>query len=199
MSLQRKKNAACHIFKLSEYIVYPAHGVGQIVAIEEEFIAGYELELFVVYFEKDKMHVKVPVSKVESIGMRKLVQAEGINEALEILQGRAKAKRAMWARRAQEYEAKINSGEIVAIAEVVRDLFRADTQPEQSYSERQIYELALARLTREVSVVKHLSEKAALALIEANLSADITPKELSSTKLRTVKVQDTKEELAAVS
>jgi CarD family transcriptional regulator len=129
-----------HGFKTNEYIVYPAHGVGQILSIEEQEVAGYKLELFVISFLKDKMTLRVPVSKIATVGMRKLAEGGLVKRALETLKGRARIKRTMWSRRAQEYEAKINSGDIVAIAEVVRDLFRSDTQPEQSYSERQLYE-----------------------------------------------------------
>ena len=135
-----------HGFKTNEYIVYPAHGVGQILSIEEQEVAGYKLELFVINFIKDKMTLRVPVSKIATVGMRKLSEGGLVKRALETLKGRARVKRTMWSRRAQEYEAKINSGDIVAIAEVVRDLFRSDTQPEQSYSERQLYEAALEGL-----------------------------------------------------
>src|SRR6202044_1536630 len=132
-------------FKTSEFVVYPAHGVGQILAIEEQEIAGAKLELFVINFMKDKMTLRVPTAKVANVGMRKLSEPALVKRALETLKGRARVKRTMWSRRAQEYEAKINSGDIVAIAEVVRDLYRSESQPEQSYSERQLYEAALDR------------------------------------------------------
>ena len=132
-------------FKTNEFIVYPAHGVGQILSIEEQEIAGAKLELFVITFIKDKMTLRVPTAKIASVGMRKLAEPSLVRRALETLKGRARIKRTMWSRRAQEYEAKINSGDIVAIAEVVRDLFRSESQPEQSYSERQLYEAALAK------------------------------------------------------
>jgi CarD family transcriptional regulator len=156
-------------FKPLEYIVYPAHGVGQIVAIEEQEVAGFKLELFVIIFVKDKMILKVPVPKVASVGMRKLAEADVVKKALNTLAGRARIKRTMWSRRAQEYEAKINSGDLVAISEVVRDLYRSDSQPEQSYSERQLYEAALDRMAREVVVVHKLTETESLKLIEAQL------------------------------
>jgi len=143
-----------HGFKTNEYIVYPAHGVGQILAIEEQEVAGYKLELFVINFIKDKMTLRVPVTKIASVGMRKLAEGALVKRAIETLKGRARIKRTMWSRRAQEYEAKINSGDIVAIAEVVRDLYRSESQPEQSYSERQLYEAALDRLSREISAVQ---------------------------------------------
>ena len=135
-------------------MVYPAHGVGQIVAIEEQEIAGVKLELFVINFIKDKMTLRVPTAKVADVGMRKLSEPALVKKALETLTGRARVKRTMWSRRAQEYEAKINSGDIIAIAEVVRDLYRSETQPEQSYSERQLYEAALDRMSREIAVVQ---------------------------------------------
>jgi CarD family transcriptional regulator len=157
-------------FKTNEYIVYPAHGVGQILAIEEQEVAGYKLELFVITFVKDKMTLRVPTTKIASVGMRKLAEGPIVKRALETLKGRARIKRTMWSRRAQEYEAKINSGDIVAIAEVVRDLFRSDTQPEQSYSERQLYEAALDRLAREIAAVQRLTETEAVKEIEGALA-----------------------------
>jgi CarD family transcriptional regulator, regulator of rRNA transcription len=157
-------------FKTGEFIVYPSHGVGQIVAIEEQEVAGAKLELFVIHFVKDKMTLRVPIAKIVSVGMRKLAEGPLVRRALETLKGRARIKRTMWSRRAQEYEAKINSGDIVAIAEVVRDLFRSDTQPEQSYSERQLYEAALDRLAREISAVQRITETEAIKEIEAALA-----------------------------
>jgi CarD family transcriptional regulator len=157
-------------FKTSEFIVYPAHGVGQIVSIEEQEVAGAKLELFVINFVKDKMTLRVPTAKIVSVGMRKLAEGPLVKRALETLKGRARVKRTMWSRRAQEYEAKINSGDIVAIAEVVRDLFRSDSQPEQSYSERQLYEAALDRLSREIAAVQRVTETEAVKEIEAALA-----------------------------
>ena len=157
-------------FKTNEFVVYPAHGVGQILAIEEQEIAGAKLELFVINFMKDKMTLRVPTAKVANVGMRKLSEPALVKRALETLKGRARVKRTMWSRRAQEYEAKINSGDIVAIAEVVRDLFRSESQPEQSYSERQLYEAALDRLSREIAVVQHVTETEAVKEIEGQLA-----------------------------
>jgi CarD family transcriptional regulator len=157
-------------FKTNEFVVYPAHGVGQILAIEEQEIAGAKLELFVINFIKDKMTLRVPTAKVANVGMRKLSDPALVKKALETLKGRARVKRTMWSRRAQEYEAKINSGDIVAIAEVVRDLYRSDSQPEQSYSERQLYEAALDRLSREIAVVQHSTETEAVKEIESQLA-----------------------------
>ena len=157
-------------FKTNEFVVYPAHGVGQILAIEEQEIAGARLELFVINFIKDKMTLRVPTAKVANVGMRKLSEPALVKKALETLKGRARVKRTMWSRRAQEYEAKINSGDIVAIAEVVRDLYRSESQPEQSYSERQLYEAALDRLSREIAVVQHSTETEAVKEIESQLA-----------------------------
>ncbi len=165
----KKPSQSRNGFKAGEYIVYPAHGVGQITGIEDQEIAGYKLELFVISFEKDKMTLRVPVTKIVTVGMRKLADATVVKKALETVKGRARVKRTMWSRRAQEYEAKINSGDLIAIAEVVRDLYRADSQPEQSYSERQLYEAALDRMAREVAAVDHVSETEAIRLIEQNL------------------------------
>jgi CarD family transcriptional regulator len=156
-------------FKVAEFIVYPAHGVGQIITIEEQEVAGFKLELFVISFIKDKMILKVPTTKVVSVGMRKLAENDVVKKALDTLTGRARIKRTMWSRRAQEYEAKINSGDLGAIAEVVRDLYRSDAQPEQSYSERQLYEAALDRLSREVGTVQKLTETESMKLIESQL------------------------------
>ncbi len=155
-------------FRANDYVVYPAHGVGKIISIEEQEIAGLKLELFVISFEKEKMTLRVPTAKANSVGMRSLSSPELVTKALETLKGRARVKRAMWSRRAQEYEQKINSGDLISIAEVVRDLHRAEDQPEQSYSERQLYEAALERLTREVAAVERLDEaKAARRVDEA--------------------------------
>jgi CarD family transcriptional regulator len=156
-------------FRLNEFVVYPAHGVGQIIAIEEQEVAGFKLELFVINFSKDKLTLRVPTSKVSGVGMRKISDPDTARRSLEILTGRARVKRTMWSRRAQEYETKINSGDINAIAEVVRDLYRSEAQPEQSYSERQLYEAALDRMVREIAAVQKSSEIDALKTVEAQL------------------------------
>ena len=140
-------------FRPNDFVVYPAHGVGKIVTIEEQDIAGLTLELFVISFEKDKMTLRVPTNKAAHVGMRTLSSPDTVTRAMTTLKGKARVKKAMWSRRAQEYEQKINSGDLIAIAEVVRDLHRADDQREQSYSERQLYEAALERLTREIAAV----------------------------------------------
>ena len=180
-------------FKMGEAIVYPAHGVGRITAIEEQEIAGFKLELFVVSFEKDKMVLRVPTAKATSVGMRKLAEPALVGKSLEILTGRARIKRTMWSRRAQEYEAKINSGDLIAVAEVVRDLYRSEAQPEQSYSERQLYEAALDRVVREVSAVTKSTETEALKLIEQSLAK--SPRRAKSTDIE-AEGDDLREEAA---
>ena len=165
-----KKTTQRQGFKTNEFIVYPAHGVGQIVAIEEQEVAGAKLELFVINFIKDKMTLRVPTAKIVSVGMRKLAEGDLVTQALTTVTGRARVKRTMWSRRAQEYEAKINSGDLIAISEVVRDLYRSEEQPEQSYSERQLYEAALDRLSREIAAVQRVTETEAIKEIEAALA-----------------------------
>ena len=158
-----------HEFKTNDHVVYPTHGVGKVSGIEEQEVAGLRLELFIIDFEKDKMTLRVPTMKAKAVGMRKLSSPEVVGNALNTLKGRARIKRTMWSRRAQEYEAKIDSGDLVSIAEVVRDLHRAGGQPEQSYSERQLYEKALARMAREVAAVERIDEQAAVKRVEGML------------------------------
>jgi CarD family transcriptional regulator len=167
-----KSNAAKKSeFAPKDFVVYPTHGVGKILRIEKQEISGTKLELFVIEFEKDKMTLRVPLAKVQSVGMRRLSSPQKMKSALATLKGRARVKRAMWSRRAQEYEAKINSGDPLAIAEVVRDLHRNAGQPDQSYSERQIYEAALDRLARELAAVEKIDELAAAQRLEKMLKA----------------------------
>jgi CarD family transcriptional regulator len=149
-------------FTVGDYVVYPKHGVGRVIELQSEEIAGMKLELYVLRFEKERMTLRVPVNKVESIGMRKLSSDKTLKQAMETLKGKPKVKRTMWSRRAQEYEAKINSGDLVSIAEVTRDLFRPEDQPEQSYSERQIFEAASSRLARELAAMEETDEPTAL-------------------------------------
>jgi CarD family transcriptional regulator len=156
-------------FKANDHVVYPTHGVGRIARVEEQEVAGMKLELFVITFDKDKMTLRVPTAKAKAVGMRKLSSPDIVANALNTLKGRARIKRTMWSRRAQEYEAKINSGDLVSIAEVVRDLHRASGQPEQSYSERQLYEAALARMAREVAAVEKTDEPTAVKRVETML------------------------------
>jgi len=157
--------AKAHAFDVGDYVVYPKHGVGRVIELLEQEIAGMTLELYVLRFEKERMTLRVPTNKVEAIGMRKLSSDKTLREALDTLKGKPKVKRTMWSRRAQEYEAKINSGDLVSIAEVVRDLFRPEDAPEQSYSERQIFEGATSRLARELAAMEQTDEKAAAAKI----------------------------------
>ena len=164
-----KKTTQRQGYKTGESVVYPAHGVGTIIAIEEQEVAGFKLELFVILFEKDKMTLRVPTAKAASVGMRKLAEDDVLTRSLDTIAGRARIKRTMWSRRAQEYEAKINSGDLVSIAEVVRDLHRSEAQPEQSYSERQLYEAALDRMAREIAAVQKLTDSESLKLIDAQL------------------------------
>ncbi len=166
-----KKAVQRHGFRTGESIVYPAHGVGKIVDVEEQVVAGMTLELFVITFEKDKMTLRVPVAKATAVGMRKLAGPEIVKKALETVRGRARVKRTMWSRRAQEYEAKINSGDLVAISEVVRDLYRSQAQPEPSYSERQLYEQAIDRMCREIATVEKIAETEALQKIESTIES----------------------------
>ncbi len=169
-----------HGFKANEFIVYPAHGVGRIVGIEEQEIAGMALELFVINFDKEKLTLRVPTGKLASVGMRKLSDEAVVKKAMETLKGRARVKRTMWSRRAQEYVAKINSGDLVSIAEVVRDLYRSEAQPEQSYSERQLYEDALDRMAREIAAVEKLDERGAVQRITEVLSKSASGRRLAA-------------------
>jgi len=141
-------------FKKDQFIVYPAHGVGRVIGIEQEVIAGFDIEVYVVSFEQEKMTLRVPTAKAAVSGMRALSNENILKDSFTTLKGRARIKRTMWSRRAQEYEAKINSGDLILVAEVVRDLHRTDAQPEQSYSERQLYESALDRMVREVAAIQ---------------------------------------------
>ena len=156
-------------FKANDHVVYPTHGVGRITRVEEQEVAGSKLELFVITFDKDKMTLRVPTAKAKAVGMRKLSSPDIVATALNTLKGRARIKRTMWSRRAQEYEAKINSGDLVSIAEVVRDLHRASGQPEQSYSERQLYESALDRMAREVAAIEQIDRDAAIGILNKSL------------------------------
>ena len=158
-------------FKVGDSVVYPAHGVGKVAAVETQEVAGMALEVYVITFDHEKMTLRVPTKKAVSAGLRSLAGETVVTKALTTLKGRARIKRTMWSRRAQEYEAKINSGDLISIAEVVRDLHRADTQPEQSYSERQLYESALDRMAREVAAANKIDKDAAVELLAKSLSA----------------------------
>lgn len=166
---QPKKNEKLD-FTTGDFVVYPAHGVGYVEGVETQMIAGMEITLYTISFEKDRMRLKLPVSKVKASGLRKLSSKDRLKDALGTLQGRSQTRRIMWSRRAQEYEAKINSGDPVSIAEVLRDLRKDNDQSEQSYSERQIYQAALERLAREVAAIEKIDEKKAAEKLEAVLS-----------------------------
>ena len=154
-------------FSVGDYVVYPAHGVGRVQGIEAHTVSGeFEVQLYSIYFDKERMTLKIPTNKADTSGLRKLSSKDRILEAMETLRGRSRIRRTMWSRRAQEYEAKINSGDPVSIAEVVRDLHRAEDQPEQSYSERQIYQSALERLSRELAAVERIDEPKATERLE---------------------------------
>ena len=158
-------------FKTGDFVVYPTHGVGKIIGIETQEISGISLQVIIINFDKDRMTLRVPVSKAKNSGLHRLSTRKVMDAALTTLKGRSRVKRAMWSRRAQEYEAKINSGDPVSIAEVVRDLHRNADQPDQSYSERQIYQAALDRLVRELAAVEAIDEKAATQRLEQVLKA----------------------------
>jgi len=158
-------------FLAGDFVVYPTHGVGKVLGVESQEISGQRLDLVVIKFDKDRMTLRVPVEKAKNSGLRKLSSRKVMDTALDTLKGRSRAKRTMWSRRAQEYEQKINSGDPVSIAEVVRDLHRASGQGEQSYSERQIYQAALERLIRELAAVEKIDEDKAAVKLEELLKA----------------------------
>jgi CarD family transcriptional regulator len=162
-------NKTGHDFSIGDHVVYPAHGVGQVQGIETQEVGGLALELYVITFDHEKMTLRVPTRKAKTAGLRPLAANDVVTQALTTLKGRARVKRTMWSRRAQEYEAKINSGDLISIAEVVRDLHRADNQPEQSYSERQLYESALDRMAREVAAIEQIDRDAAIGLLTKSL------------------------------
>jgi CarD family transcriptional regulator len=158
-----------HDFSVGDHVVYPAHGVGEVKGIETQTVAGMALEVYVITFDHEKMTLRVPTKKAVGSGLRPLAANDVVTQALTTLKGRARVKRTMWSRRAQEYEAKINSGDLISIAEVVRDLHRAENQPEQSYSERQLYESALDRMAREVAAIERIDRDAAIAMLNKSL------------------------------
>ena len=168
-----KKTTSKIAFNSGEFVVYPAHGVGKVADISTQKIGGAELELIVFNFDKDKMTLRVPLSKAESVGLRKISETPVMDEALGVLKGKAKVRKIMWSRRAQEYENKINSGSPVAIAEVVRDLYRRENLSEQSYSERQIYEQALDRLANEYAICNNISAGDATKKLLDILASDV--------------------------
>jgi CarD family transcriptional regulator len=169
-------------YSVGDFIVYPSHGVGEITDIQTFEIAEEKLEMYNVMFDKEKMTLKIPTIKAKEIGLRKVSSRNEMKKTLEILKGKAKIRRTMWSRRAQEYEAKINSGILTELTEVVRDLFRNSNQPEQSYSERQLYESARDRLAREVAVVEKTDDDKAVEKIEIILN-DATRKSSSENSI----------------
>ena len=180
------------IFKVGELVVYPAHGVGKITNVEEQEIAGTKLELYIVDFEKEKLRLKVPTNRAEQKGMRHLADRTLIEQAMKVIRGRARIKRTMWSRRAQEYDAKINSGDVIAVSEVIRDLYRSDRQPEQSYSERQLFEQALGRFARELAAVRKVDEDQCIRELEEFLARNAKRGAAASEKVE----DDTAEEAA---
>lgn len=168
--MAKKAEIAALAFSVGQNVVYPAHGVGKITSVEKQTVAGMELEVYVVAFEQDKMILRVPTNRAEASGMRALAGGKLVDDALKTLGGRARVKRTMWSRRAQEYEAKINSGDLISIAEVVRDLHRGEDQPEQSYSERQLYENALDRMARELAAVENIEKPEAMEKLAKSLA-----------------------------
>ncbi len=158
-------------YRKGDFVVYPTHGVGRVLGVENQEISGHKLQVIIINFDKDRMTLRVPVSKAKNAGLRRLSTRKIMDTALTTLKGRSRTKRAMWSRRAQEYEAKINSGDPVSIAEVVRDLHRNADQPDQSYSERQIYQAALDRLVRELAAVESIDEETATRRLTQVLKA----------------------------
>ena len=167
-SITRKSESS---FEEDDFVVYPTHGVGRILGTEKREVAGMTLEMLVVRFEHDRMTLRVPLEKARSLGLRTLSSKKQMEQAITTLQGKAKVRRAMWSRRAQEYETKIKSGDPVSIAEVVRDLHRRTNQSEQSYSERQMYQAALERLAREFAAIEKIDQDAAALRLEDLMDA----------------------------
>jgi CarD family transcriptional regulator len=166
--MARKSESA---FEDGDFVVYPTHGVGRILGTEEREVAGTTLEMLVVRFEQDRMTLRVPMEKAKSLGLRTLSSKRQMEQAITTLQGKAKVRRTMWSRRAQEYETKIKSGDPVSIAEVVRDLHRRENQSEQSYSERQMYQAALERLAREFAAIEKIDQDVAALRLEDLMDA----------------------------
>jgi len=167
-----KEKKVKKIFNTKDYVVYPTHGVGLVIDIEKREVVGQKLEMYVIEFIKDKLILRVPVEKAKALNLRKVSKPSKIQSVFKILSEKAKIKRTMWSRRAQEYDLKINSGDIQQIAEVVRDLNRANNQIEQSYSERQLFELSYDRFLREVIAGLKISEESAIKKIDKILGRD---------------------------
>lgn len=158
-------------YKVGEYVVYPVHGVGKLTAVESYEVDGHSVELLVISFDRERMVLRIPIAKAKTSGLRPLSTKDDMLHAMEIFKQKAKIRRTMWSRRAQEYETKINSGDPRSIAEVIRDLYRSATQPDQSYSERQIYQLAVERFARELAAIESIEENKAIEQVESFLKA----------------------------
>lgn len=158
-------------FACGHHVVYPAHGVGKIKAVETHEVGGHSLEMFVISFEKDRMTLRLPVAKAKHSGLRPICTTKEMANAINTLKARNRVRRTMWSRRAQEYEAKINSGNPICLAEVVRELYRTSNQPEQSYSERQVYQNAMSRLAGEIAAIESIETEHAVQKVEKILEA----------------------------
>jgi CarD family transcriptional regulator len=158
-------------FSSGDYVVYPAHGVGKIQGVEVQEIAGHKLEVIIITFDKDRMTLRLPIGKAKEAGLRAVSSSKLIAEAIETLKVKTRVRRTMWSRRAQEYDTKINSGDPVSVAQVIRELHRTATQPEQSYSERQVYQAAFNRLAGEIAIIEKIDPEKAAKKIEKILEA----------------------------
>jgi CarD family transcriptional regulator len=158
-------------FSCGHHVIYPVHGVGKIKSIETHEVGGHTLEMFVISFEKDRMTLRLPIAKAKTAGLRPVSTSKEMANAINTLKSRARVRRTMWSRRAQEYEAKINSGDPISLAEVVSELYRRANQPEQSYSERQVYQNALHRLAGEIAAIENIETDHAIDKVEKILEA----------------------------
>ena len=156
-------------FSEGDWIVYPKHGLGKTLGFEKQVLSEAEVEFIIVYFENEKMTLRIPVNKIHELGLRAVSAEADMQAALSALRGKIKIKRTMWAKREKDYKDKLNKGDLVSTAEVIRDLYRGEDDPEQSYSERQLYEKALNRFTRELVVIKNIDLSEAEKKVEENL------------------------------
>lgn len=154
------------VFEVGQYVIYPTHGLGQIAGYEIHEVSGYKVELIAISFDRDKMLLRIPLPKAQASGLRALTSTVDMEKALNLLKIKTRARKTMWSRRAQEYETKINSGDPISIAEVIRDLYRSESQSDQSYSERQIYQEALERFIRELAAIENINEPDAILKVE---------------------------------
>lgn len=153
-------------FEVGQHVIYPSHGLGQVVAYEDQEVAGIKVELIVISFEKDKMLMRIPLAKAKAAGLRTLSSHAEMGKAFDTLRCKIRPKKNIWSRRAQEYETKINSGDPVSLAEVIRDLYKSDTKSDQSYSERQIYHAAIDRFARELAAIESIDQNLAIEKVE---------------------------------